>query len=92
MRKIGILIFLGLVACTTHNDESSSESSYALPGLDNGLLQSPINIITDSLTEGHHQIKANFDSSHLEIVHHEHSVPGTYNPSMEEKLKSFINR
>ena len=70
-----VVILLTIVACSTPKAE---EEPYALPGLDHGLIQSPINIITDSLTEGHHQIKANFDSSHIEIVHLEHSVRINY--------------
>lgn len=69
---------LSVFGCTTNTNYVGEESSYSLPDLDYGLLQSPINILTDSLTEGHHQIKVNYDSSHLEITHLEHTIKVNY--------------
>ncbi len=64
-----------LFACSSPVAE---EDPYTLPGLDHGLLQSPINIITDSLTEGNHQIIARYWPSHEEIRHLEHTVEVEY--------------
>jgi len=69
------LIILLTCACGNPKVEGTT---YAIPDLDHGLLQSPINILTDSLTEGHHQAIANYQPSHEEITHLEHTVKVDY--------------
>lgn len=60
------------------NSSGKAEDPYIVPGLDHGLHQSPINIITDSLQEAHHQIIASYNPSHEEIAHLEHTVEVEY--------------
>lgn len=48
--------------------DSSSEESYALPGLDHGLLQSPVNILSDEVEGGHHEISVNLHDAAPELL------------------------
>lgn len=75
MNTIRFFSILLMFACSSPKQK---EHPYIIPGLDHGLLQSPINIITDSLTEGFHQIVANYQPSHKEISHLEHTVEIEY--------------
>jgi len=69
------LIILVTCACSGTKVE---ETPYIMPDLDHGLLQSPINIITDSIPEGHHQAIIRYQPSHEEISLLEHTIKVNY--------------
>ncbi|MAE84418.1 MAG: carbonic anhydrase [Flammeovirgaceae bacterium] len=75
VRSIILVLVVFLNACTS---SKKAEDPYVIPDLDHGLHQSPINIITDSLTEGNHQIIADYKPSHEEITHLRNTVEVEY--------------
>lgn len=44
------------------------EELYTLPGLDHGLVQSPVNILTDSAVHGTHRVALHYDHSAANVV------------------------
>lgn len=80
MRGFFILILsANFFMSIAQNDPSSGESSI-VPGLDHGLLQSPININTLYCDEGIHEVELHYNTSHEHIVHKEHLVEIDYDP------------
>jgi len=80
------LLFLSILGCQeASNDQEEkdlqqsegsavAESNYLLPGLDNGLLQSPINILSEEATTGGHNIKLKFFGEIDEVKNLGHTV------------------
>lgn len=56
------------------------EKGYVLPGLDHGLLQSPINIVTKDLEDGMHQVSTFYKSSKETVAYLGHTVQVEYDP------------
>jgi len=56
------------------------EPGYALPGLDHGLLQSPINIVTKDLQDGMHKVSTYYKSSKETVAYLGHTVQVEYDP------------
>ena len=58
-----------------HQSEvTDEEGSYLLPGLDHGLLQSPINILSAQATTGRHHITLNFSGNIDKVENLGHTV------------------
>jgi carbonic anhydrase len=79
------LVLLFLCACqspeqsknaeTDHqNHEMEKGDAYLLPGLDHGLLQSPINILSEEAGNGKHSIALNFNGEVNKIENLGHTV------------------
>lgn len=73
-----VIVPLSMFLLITCHSPKEVEDPYVIPGLDHGLHQSPINIITDSLIEGSHQIIADYKPSHEEITHLKNTVEVEY--------------
>ena len=75
MKKLFWILFMGnIFGCGT--DEK--KEAYVLPGLDHGLIQSPINIITSDVTEAQHHIEPRYQPTHEEIIHKAYTVEVEY--------------
>lgn len=60
--SVATLALLTLTAsCQMKSKEAAPEKPYTLPGLDHGLSQSPINILSSQAEGGHHEIALNYD-------------------------------
>ena len=71
---------IGLTACTSQPDEPCvcedesepivdvREELYTLPGLDHGLVQSPVNILSDDAVHGRHRVALHYDHSAANVV------------------------
>ena len=57
---------------------TSQERGYLLPGLDHGLLQSPINIVTRDLEDGMHEVTTYYKSSKETVAYLGHTVQVEY--------------
>ena len=70
-RKIICIALLVLMGCAGNVHQPAGhgdETLYALPGLDHGLIQSPVNILTSQTESGKHQIVFGNQSSRAENV------------------------
>lgn len=86
--RLGVngLLFLSILGCepAPKNQEEEnlqknevlapSEDNYLLPGLDHGLLQSPINILSEEATTGGHNIKLKFTGEIDKVENLGHTV------------------
>lgn len=76
MKSLILLLALhSLVMCNSYNKE---KEPYVVPGLDHGLIQSPINIVTRDVALAEHHIEAKYLPTHEEIQHKEHTVEMEY--------------
>lgn len=57
---------------------TKSELGYALPGLNHGLLQSPINIRTQQVANGQHEVVTHYQSSSEHVAYLGHTVQVNY--------------
>jgi carbonic anhydrase len=57
-----------------HGENVDEEESYLLPGLNHGLLQSPINILSEEAVEGKHNITLNFTGNINKVENLGHTV------------------
>jgi carbonic anhydrase len=67
-----------LVPANSPDHLGKVEQGYILPGLNHGLLQSPINIITKDVKQGEHQIILRYHSSKEQVVNLGHTVQTNY--------------
>ena len=67
-----------LVSAEAPDSSSDEEQGYILPGLDHGLLQSPINIVTRNVEHGEHQIHVHYTSSKERVSNLGHTVQVNY--------------
>jgi carbonic anhydrase len=64
---LSMIMFLTLFGCEQsgtdqkNQEEEQTRAEYLLPGLEHGLMQSPINILSDEAQEGKYNITVNFD-------------------------------
>lgn len=72
---------------------NENERGYILPGLDHGLLQSPINIITKDLEDGMHKVSTYYKSSKETVAYLGHTVQVDYDSGsqvqFDDKLYNF---
>ena len=72
---------------------TEEERGYILPGLDHGLLQSPINIVTKDLEGGKHEVRTHYKSSKETVAYLGHTVQVQYdsgsNVEFDDKLYNF---
>jgi carbonic anhydrase len=86
-----VCIYLLANACDSNKTENQAEHSsedelYTLPGLDHGLIQSPINILTSTLQDAdEHEIEATtiHDDKVTAIVNKGHTIELEFEPGME---------
>lgn len=93
MDKIPLLISYIVVvlswSCSTpekKNTQAADDGLYALPGLDHGLIQSPINILTSSLQDAaQHQVEVTtiHDDKVTAIVNKGHTIELEFDPGTE---------
>lgn len=57
---------------------TEQEPGYLLPGLEHGLLQSPVNIRTKEIEHGQHEVTVHYTSSHAHIAYLGHTVEVVY--------------
>jgi carbonic anhydrase len=67
------MIGLSLISCDKRNQESDSRK-YLMPGLDHGLLQSPINILSKQTETGKHNITVKFKDEINKVDNLGHTV------------------
>jgi len=60
--------------------EPGDESNYLIPGLDHGLLQSPINILSDEASDGKHSVTVNFTGNIEDVQNLGHTVQLDFEP------------
>lgn len=65
---------------------TQKERGYTLPGLDHGLLQSPINIVTKDLKDGMHKVSTYYRSSKETVAYLGHTVQVEYDPGSVVKF------
>ena len=90
---ISLLLFVLLISCDANKPKAEEgnlvkaeapdsqvekEMGYILPGLDHGLMQSPINIITRNVAHGEHQIIVHYTSSKERVTNLGHTVQVNY--------------
>lgn len=86
-----VCIYLLVTACDSNKTEnqaahSSENELYTLPGLDHGLIQSPINILTSTLQDADEheiEVKAVHDDKVTAIVNKGHSIELEFDPGTE---------
>ena len=83
-----LLTSLWVISCSSskeedHKSSDKAEAHYTLPGLDHGLIQSPINILTSSLSEANrHEISVtvNRGDNVTGVVNKGHTIELEFNP------------
>lgn len=95
MNKLLIVLVMLVIACTPEPKKgieapyvkaeapdaiTEEERGYTLPGLDHGLLQSPINIVTKDLNDGMHKVSTYYKSSKETVAYLGHTVQVEYDP------------
>ncbi|MFY0600528.1 MAG: carbonic anhydrase family protein [Cyclobacteriaceae bacterium] len=74
---LSLLVFASCQSKTNQSSKSAhslDKEYYALPGLDHGLLQSPINIKTWNLETSHHDLKVNYSDEMGILKHKAHTI------------------
>ena len=70
------------------NDKHETEALYALPGLKHGLLQSPINILSEQSEKGKYNITINFKDKINKVQNLGHTVQLDFEPGSTIKVGS----
>lgn len=79
LKMIRLLLFSIVIGAISACDVlRQSEEAYVIPGLDHGLIQSPINIVTKDVVRAEHHIDPNYRPTHEEIIHEKHLVKVEY--------------
>lgn len=79
-QKLLYAMLLGMSIYVIHFHITNVEETYVIPEIDQGLIQSPINIITEDLITANHHIDPNYKPTHEEIIHKKHTVEVEYDP------------
>jgi carbonic anhydrase len=76
------------------NYEFEDLETYTLPGLDHGLMQSPINILSTETAAGHHEITLHFNDEINEIENLGHTILLDFQPgstiTFDENVYEFL--
>ena len=76
---------------TLHND--TEEQGYLIPGLEHGLIQSPINILSDETSSGWHNVTLNFSGEINSVENLGHTVQLNFEPgntiTFDDKVFEF---
>lgn len=67
-----------LVEATAPDAVTEKEPGYILPGLNHGLIQSPINIVTKNVQNGNHEIIVHYKTSHEKVENLGHTIQVDY--------------
>ncbi len=90
MKMPTVLLIVSLISCQSSKKEDNlvkavapdteveKEIGYILPGLDHGILQSPINIVTKNVKSGEHEIHVHYISSKEKVSNLGHTVQVNY--------------
>lgn len=90
MKILMVFLTVCLISCQSPKKEENldraeapdmnveKEMGYILPGLDHGILQSPINIVTKNVTSGEHEIHVHYTSSKEMVSNLGHTVQVNY--------------
>lgn len=65
---------------TDNNHQTEKKSEYLLPGLDHGLMQSPINILSKGAEQGTHNVTLNFSGEINRVENLGHTVQLDFEP------------
>lgn len=81
-----------IVKAEAPDTEVEQEMGYILPGLDHGILQSPINIVTKNVKSGQHEIHVHYTASKERVTNLGHTVQVNYDEgsSVEYDGNSFL--
>ena len=77
-QKLLYAMLLVMSIYVVHFHVTNEEETYVIPEFDQGLIQSPINIITDDLISANHHIDPNYKPTHEEIIHKKNTVEVEY--------------
>ena len=101
MNKILLFIFIASMSLSfsnckrsPHNKESEvARDEYLLPGLEHGLMQSPINILSSEAKTGKHNVTLNFNGEINKVENLGHTVQLDFSPgntiSFDDKTYEF---